>query len=96
MKRKDCDKHCNGQYGKRARLWLVMGGFVAVLFCAPDAEAGHIRIRPTALIDHDHIRLSDVAVIEGFTADQLSEFQELAIADAPAFGRRKLITLNDI
>ena len=96
MKRKDCDKQCNGQYGKRARLWLVMGGFVAVLCCAPDADAGNIRIRPGALIDHDQIRLVDVAVIEGFAADQLSEFQELAIADAPAFGQSKLITLNDI
>ncbi len=96
VKRKDCDKQCNGQYGKRARLWLVMGGFVAVLCCAPDADAGNIRIRPGALIDHDQIRLADVAVIEGFTADQLSELQELAIADAPAFGQSKLITLNDI
>ena len=96
MKRKDCDKQCNGQYGKRARLWLAMGGFVAVLCCAPDADAGNIRIRPSALIDHDQIRLADVAVIEGFTADQLSEFGDMAITDAPAFGQSKLITLNDI
>lgn len=96
MKRKDCDKQCNGQYGKRARMWLVLGGFVAVLCCAPDADAGNIRIRPDALIDHDHIQLSDVAVIEGFTADQLSELGNMAIAEAPAFGQSKLITLNDI
>ncbi len=96
MNRKDCDKQCNGQYGKRTRLWLVMGGFVAVLCCAPDAGAGNIRIRPGALIDHDQIRLADVAVIEGFAADQLFEFQDMAIADAPAFGQSKLITLNDI
>ncbi len=96
MKRKDCDKQCNGQNGKHARFSLVMGGFAAVLCCAPAADAGNIRIRPSALIDHDHIRLGDVAVIEGFAADQLSEFQGLAIADAPAFGQSKLITLNDI
>ena len=69
MKRKDCDKQGNGQYGKRARFSLVMGGFVAVLCCASDADAGNIRIRPDALIDHDHIRLADVAVMEGFAAD---------------------------
>ncbi len=96
MKRKDCDKQCSGQYGKRARFSLVMSGFAAVLCCAPQADAGTIRIRPSALIDHDHIRLADVAVIEGFAADRLYEFQELAIADAPAFGQSKLITLNEI
>jgi flagella basal body P-ring formation protein FlgA len=96
MKRKDCDKQFNGQYGKRARFSLVMGGFVAVLCYASDANAGNIRIRPGALIDHDHIRLSDVAVIEGFTADQLSEFEDMAITEAPDFGQSKLITLNDI
>ncbi len=96
MKRKDCDKQCNGQYRKRARFSLVMGGFVAVLCCASDANAGNIRIRPDALIDHDHIRLADVAVMEGFAADQLSELRELPIADAPSFGQSKLITLNDI
>ena len=96
MKRKDCDKQCSGQYGKRARFSLVMSGIAAVLCCAPAADAGNIRIRPSALIDHDQIRLADVAVFEGFAPDQLSEFQELVIADAPAFGQSKLITLNDI
>lgn len=96
MKRKDYDKQCNGQYGKRARFSLVMSGIATVLCCAPDADAGNIRVRPSALIDHDQIRLADVAVIEGFAADQLSELQELAIADAPPFGQSKLITLNDI
>ena len=96
MKRKDCDKQCNGQYGKRARFSLVMSGFAAILCCAPDVDAGNIRIRPSALIDHDQIRLADVAVIEGFAADQLSEVQELVIADAPPFGQSKLITLNDV
>ncbi len=96
MKRKDCDKQYHEQYGKRARLRLVMGGIVAVLCCAPDVNAGHIRIRPSALIDHDQIRLGDVAMIEGFSAEQRSELHELAITEAPAFGRTKLITLNDI
>jgi flagella basal body P-ring formation protein FlgA len=96
MKRKDCDKQCHEQYGKHARLWLAMGGFVAVLCCAPDADAGHIRIRLSALIDHDQIRLGDVAMIEGFAAEQRSELQKLVVAEAPAFGRTKLITLSDI
>ena len=94
MKRKDCDKQCNGQYGKRARFSLVMSGIAAVRCCAPAADAGNIRIRPSALIDHDQIRLADVAVFEGFAPDQLSEFQALVISDAPAFRQRHLITLN--
>ncbi len=96
MKRKDCDKQYHGQYGKRARSWLVMGGCAVVLCAAPAADAGTIRIRLSALIDHNQIRLGDVAVIEGFAAEQRSELQKLAIADAPAFGQSKLITLNDI
>jgi hypothetical protein len=96
MNRKDCDKQCNRDRGKRARFSLVVGGLWVILCCAAHAEAGNIRIRPDALVDHDHIRLSDVAAIDGFSVDQLSEFQAMAIADAPASGQRKLITLNDI
>ncbi len=96
MDRKDCDSEHIRQRTRPTRLLPAMAGCVLAFCCAQAAVAGTIRIRPTALIDRDQIRLSDVAVVDGFGGEQLETLKDMIITPAPAFGQNKLVTLNDI
>ena len=96
MNRKDCTTQGLLPRAPALRLWPALGGCVLAFCCAQAAHGESIRIRPKVLIDHDSIRLADVAVLDGFADAQRDELSELVISSAPEFGQNKLITLDDI
>ena len=95
MKRKDCDNQLIGPR-RPVRLWPVTAGCVLVLCCALQVQAGSIRLHSKALIDHDPIRLGDLVLLEGFSADQTALLKELVVSDAPGSGQDKIVTLTEV
>lgn len=71
--------------------WLVM---VGVLNAA--AQAGEVRIWPTATADGDRVRIADVADVRGFDAAETERIAAVIVAASPKTGAAARLTLDDI
>lgn len=96
MARKDCDKQRSGQGAGRRQHWPVTAGCLLALCCAGTLEAQTVRVRPEMLVDHDQIRLADLAVLEGFASEQIESLQNVVIGPAPQFGQNQSVTMQQV
>ncbi|MEK6675373.1 MAG: flagellar basal body P-ring formation chaperone FlgA [Planctomycetota bacterium] len=102
MRRKDCDKtrrwatERHGRAGPFPVACHCALAALAVMIGAEVLEAGTIRIWPSAVVTQKDIRLSDLAVLEGFDGPSEQSLSSLVVGDAPPPGGSRVIHLNMI
>src|SRR5262245_50796538 len=77
----------------RSLLILAPG---CLIFMAPPAEGGEVRIWPTAMAQYGDVRLGDVAELSGFDAATVERLSRLALRPSPEAGRAERVSLDDV
>ncbi len=81
--------------GIREGLQLLVGA-VALCWWPLSVGAGEIRVWPTAEVTAGEVRLADIAALQGFERDALSQLSDLVIHAAPRAGGAWLVRLGDV
>ncbi len=98
MKRKDCDHSTRRRRTGSSRAGKVRAGagVVIVAAFATVAQAGVIRLWPTAVVVQDEIRLGDVCEFLDFPAEVESRLAELVWMSAPSPGGSRILSLHSL
>ena len=81
--------------GNREGLKLLVGA-VALCWWPLSAGAGEIRVWPTAEVTSGEVRLADIAALQGFERDALSQLSDLVDHAAPRAGGALLVRASDV
>lgn len=96
MKRKDCDHSTRRHQTGSAIARKVRTGAVLVAMLASVAQAGVIRLWPSAVVVQDEIRLGDVCEFLEFPPDEESKLAELVWMSAPSPGGSRILSLDSL
>lgn len=101
MRRKDCDKtsFADARLGagwpvRACRLTTLLA--LAASALASSADAGTVRLWPSAVVVHSSIRLADLCELRGFDDASGRQLAALVIGDAPPPGGSRMIHLEMI
>lgn len=67
-----------------------------VLVFAQSADAGRIRIWPTAVVSSEGVQLRDVAELIDFDTDTMTRLESVGVSDSPSFGGESLVHVSDV
>lgn len=102
MMRKDCENGNEGgsrsryRAGKGCTFWQCFALISVLGGATPVALGASVRVFTHAVVVDDTIRLSDVAELRGFAADEELTLRALAIAQSPSRGGSRLVHVDSV